>query len=48
MARKNKGEIRIVCRGDVLKPVDEIDPRYGAAIIRRWEQLTGQKAEKLD
>ena len=28
--------------------VVEIDPRYGAAIIRRWEQLTGLKAEKLD
>lgn len=25
----------------------EYDPRYADVIIRRWEQLTGQKAEKI-
>ena len=25
----------------------EIDPRYIAVIIRRWEALTGQTAEKI-
>ena len=26
----------------------EIDPRYVAVIIERWEQYTGQKAVRLD
>ena len=39
MARKNKGEIRIVCRGDVLKPVDEIVPYERNAKIHGEKQL---------
>ena len=37
-------KIRIACEGASQM---DIDPKYVAVAVKRWESYTGQKAEKL-
>ena len=40
------GDHRLLC-GDTVMPQQEIDPVYCDVIVKRWENLTGQKAERI-